>query len=279
MNARVERLTPSDATRIREAAHVVGWGLAIYTAVVLVGAHLKANATGAVAVQAVIVELGAGRLAISWSDPRGPLPTFATIARRAGRGAALGAAAVGAALVFAVATHAASFARSAPAAGPLAIGLLIAGLTATRDELLLRGLVLRAFERAAPGPFPIVIAGMAGAAATAGAALARAGSDVEVAVVPTLTAGLLAAAFAGLWRIDRGAWLAWGAHVAWLWVLGPVTHGALVDLRWAESVWGGGDALDSPVTTLVTAACAVAALVFAQRKTTKDARREPSGGG
>ena len=50
-----------------------------------------------------------------------------------------------------------------------------------------------------------------------------------------LAAVVLAAAsgwfFAALWQRDRGAWMALGAHGAWLLLFGSVMHGGLFDVH------------------------------------------------
>jgi hypothetical protein len=144
------RLSAEAAAKLRDTAKVVGWGLALYGGVAVVSATFGHNPTGATAVQAVVAELGAGRLAIAWSDPHGPIPTTRDIARRAGFGAALGVGAAAAVTACALLTHAAILVPNAPALSMLGIGLLLSALGAMRDELLLRGIVLRAFEHSAP---------------------------------------------------------------------------------------------------------------------------------
>jgi len=265
---RASRLPEADASKLRDTAKIVGWGLAIYGAMAIVNAYMKHNAVGALAVQAVMAEFGAGRLAIAWSDPTGPVPTTSSIARRAGKGAALGALAAGLVVVFAWATHAATFAPTKPTPMMLGVGLLTAGLLSMKDELLLRGVVLRALRNSAPPYVGLLVCGLAGAAASLGSM-----GDVPAgAAFPwrePLMAGLLAVSFAVLWMQDRGAWLAWGAHAAWVWTNGPILRGGLADLRWAPGSWGGGEMTASTAATVAVAAITLGAVAFHVRRPRK----------
>jgi hypothetical protein len=260
------RLPDGDAAKLRDTGRVIGWGLAIYAAVALVNAYLKQNPTGSLAVQAVVVEFGAGRLAVAWSDPRGPIPTIATIGRRAGLGAIAGSLTAALVLVFSVTTHGATLAGTSATPSMLLVGLLTAGLIAMRDELLLRGVVLRALDRSAPPAVGLVVCGLAGAAVTVGAAIAKAGDTITLPWHEALVSALLSVCFAILWRRDRGAWLAWGAHTAWLFTIGPLAHGGLLDVRWAAGRWGGGDVNASTATAVALAAVLLFALAWYHRR-------------
>jgi hypothetical protein len=168
---------------------------------------------------------------------------------------------------FAWATHAATFAPGPPALMMLPTGLIIAGFLAMRDELLLRGIVLRAFEHSASTAVALLVCALAASAAKVGAVLANPeGAPLAPLILQAVVAGLLGLAFAALWKRDRGAWLAWGAHTAWLWATGSLAHGGLLDVRWTQGGWGGGDAgiEGSAAAAVVLAGAAVAAL-FAWR--------------
>jgi len=263
------RLPEADAAKLRDTARVVGWGLGIYAAVAIVAAYLKQNATGSLAVQAVVVEFGAGRLAVAWSDAAGPVPSVASIARRAASGALLGALAAAGVLAFATVTHAATLATTSPTPSMLAVGLLTAGLVAMRDELLLRGVVLRAFQRSAPASVGLVVCGLAAVAVTLGTVAGTDGdtaSALASAAHQSLVAAPLAVCFAVLWKKDRGAWLAWGAHTAWLWTTGPVARGGLLDLRWAAGPWGGGDVNASSASAAALGVVLIGALAWYHRR-------------
>jgi hypothetical protein len=212
----------------------VAWGLLVYGAVQLIASQMARNATGAAAIEAVVAEFGAGRLGISWSDPDAPMPSGAAITKRALRGAAVG---LGVALVlvlFAVVTRAATLGSSRGSIAQVVVGVILVALYAVRDELLLRGLVLRAFRGTAPDVVLLGLCGLSGAAS-------RWGMSTTCTPVEAAAAGALAVVFAALWLADRGAWLAWGAHVAYGVVMGPLTRGGLVDLRARAGAWGGGD--------------------------------------
>ena len=244
---------------VKDTARIVTWALFFYGGAQLLGSLLARASLGAVAVQAALAEWGAGRLAIAWSDPVAPAPTWRTMARRAGAGAALGFAAGAFVVVFVLVTRAATLAKTAPLLGQLAIGLLMAALTAMRDELLLRGFVLRALSGWPSWWGALLVCGLGGAAAQLGI---EGSTAVEIAL-----AGVTAVAFAAIWQRDRGAWMAVGAHTAWLFTAGTVIRGGLLDVRFAPTVWGGGDeGLRGSVAGLIaTAIAVVAAVAWARR--------------
>ena len=228
---------PDASARLRDAAKVILWGLLLYGAVLLVGSKLQAKALGSLALQMVIAEWGAGRLAVAWSDPAADPPTSAAIARRAGRGVTLGLLGGAFVVVFALATHGLVAFPNTPEPGQLGMGGLTAGLIAARDELLLRGVVLRAFRNSCPTLVLLLICGGAGAAAEYGLLGGSGAADpVRLAI-----AGLLAMVFASLWLVDRGGWFPLGAHMAWTTATGALIRGGLLDLRSPTTPWGGGD--------------------------------------
>jgi membrane protease YdiL (CAAX protease family) len=233
-----EVLGPAASATLRDSAKVILWGLVLYGLVEFVGNKLSAKATGALAAQMVIAEWGAGRLAVAWSDPSAPVATFGSIVQRAGKGAALGILAAALVVAFAIATGAMVAHPNRPDVGELAIGLVSAALVAARDELLFRGVVIRAFRHACPTAALLAICGGAAAAAEYGA--------LEGAVQGNgprlLVAALLGTAFAALWLRDRGAWLAFGAHTGWSLASGTAIGGGLLDLRASNTPWGGGNA-------------------------------------
>jgi len=228
---------PDASARLRDAAKVIAWGLLLYAGVLLVGAKLQSKAFGSLALQMVIAEWGAGRLAVAWSDPTVDPPTASAIARRAGRGATLGLVAALGVVVFSVVTHGLVAHPNAPEPGQLVMGFVTAAIVAARDELLLRGIVIRAFRKACPTLALLVVCAGAGAAAEYGA---LAGSG-DASWPRLLIAGLLAVVFTSLWLVDRGGFLPLGAHAAWITATGAVIRGGLFDLRPAMNAWGGGD--------------------------------------
>ncbi len=223
---------------LRDAARVVAWGLALYGAVEFVGIKLSSKATGALAAQMVLAEWGAGRLAVAWSDPSSNAPTLGSIARRAATGAAAGTIAAALVIVFALATGAVIAHPNRPEPAELAVGVMGAALVAARDELLLRGVVIRAFRHTCPPGALLAICGGAAAAAEYGALGARLeGNAPHLAVV-----ALLGVALAALWLRDRGAWLAFGAHTGWTLATGAAIGGGLFDIRATNTPWGGANA-------------------------------------
>jgi membrane protease YdiL (CAAX protease family) len=245
---------------VRDATTVVLWGLVFYAGVQLTGAWLVKQKLAADAVQAALAEWGAGRVGIAWSDADAPPPRWQAIAQRAGRGVALGFTAGVIVLTFALLTRATKIAQNSPAVGQLLVGLLTSILAAVRDELLLRGLVLRALRGVA---LPLVGIGACGVAAAAAAF--GAGRTAPAELVIAAVGGVL---FASLWQRDRGAWLAVGAHAAWAWTTGSIVRGGLLDVRAVPGVWGGGDAgIEGSLATLVVLVpLAAAAVVWSRRQ-------------
>jgi hypothetical protein len=208
---------------VRETAKVVGWGLALWAGVQLAAAIFSRNATAAVAVQAVLAEWGAGYLAIAWSDPSAPVPSWNALGARAGKGAAIGVLAAALVVGVALLAHRASAVSSPPAFGLLAVGLVVSVLGAVRDELLLRGVVLRATRGVLPTWAALVVCGAAAAAA-------RFGVEGAMGVVLAGEA-IKGAALGAIWVKDRGAWMAVAANTAWTWTIGSVVGGGLLDVR------------------------------------------------
>ncbi len=208
---------------MRGTAKVVGWGLVLWAGVQLAAAIFSRNATAAVAVQAVLAEWGAGFLAIPWSDPSAAVPSWSAIGGRAGRGAAMGIVAAALVVGAALLAHAASFVSSPPSVGLLAVGLVVSVLGAVRDELLLRGVVLRATRGVLPVWVALLVCGAAAAAA-------RFGVEGAMGVVLAGEA-IKGAALGAIWTKDRGAWMAVAANTAWTWTIGSVVGGGLLDVR------------------------------------------------
>lgn len=190
---------------MKDTTRVVLVGLAMVAAVDFVGSWLHERALGAAAVQLAIAEYGAGRLGIAWSPPDTLSPTMGSIAKRVGRGAAAGALAAGALWIVGYATKSLSF-RFPSTLVEAFLALLVAILAGARDELLLRGLVLRALAPWTKGSLVLVTC--------AAAAIAR-GWFVEGMTWDAAIAGACAAvAFGCIWLVDRGAWMAVGANAA-----------------------------------------------------------------
>ena len=236
-------LSDTDSTApstVARAAKVAGAGLALWGAIQVAAIALERRVVALGLVQALLAEWAAGRMGIAWSDPLGPVPTTRDVARRAAIGAALGAVAALAAAAAAVATRGATAALAeAPSPGMLGVGLVASLLAAVRDELVLRGFVLRTTRGLAPRWVSLLACGMAAAAARFG---------VDGAVGAALAAeALRGVALGALWIHDRGVWVAWAANASWMWTLGSVLHGGLLDVRFVTEP-------DDAVSTLVVLA-------------------------
>ncbi len=239
---------PGAPATLSDAAKVVFWGLVFWGGAVAAGSMFERSALAALAVQAGLAEWGAQQMAIAWSDPKAPPPPWDQVARRAARGAALGAGVAVVVALAALASRTVTVASGRPAIQGLAVGLFAAGLGAVRDELLLRGVVVRA-TRLLPAPATLAACGLAAAAA-------RFGIDggVTGALVPDALRGV---ALGALWLVDGGAWMACAANAASAWTLGTALQGNLIDLRFAH---------EEAVSAAVLAAAAVAGVAWVLRR-------------
>ncbi len=232
-----------------DSAKVVAWGLVFWGGVQLAATGLERNAVAMVVVQAALAEWGAGRMGIAWSDPRAAPPAWEGIARRAAIGAALGVGCAVLALGLATGLRQAVVGAGEPAMGALLVGLFMAAMSAVRDELLLRGVVLRA-TRLLPMGATLVVCGLAAAAARLG---------VDGAITPALfSEALRGAALGAIWMRDKGAWMACAANAAWTWTMGPVLGGNLLDVRFATEP-GSGSAAIAVLAVATLVACLWAA--------------------
>ena len=221
--------------------------MVVYAGVQVLGRIFQNNATGALGAQFVLAEFGLGKLGVAWSDPLAPMPTTKDIFARSLRGARYGATVAAAVIVAGLLSRQLTRASTSPSIAPLVLGILISAAAAARDELLLRGLPLRALQslrtnlgtRADIGA--LVVVGMAGASAALGADVVHPANVVF--------SGVSAVALGGLWLRDRGAWLAWSANMAFTFVTGPLVRGGVTDLRTQD-----GD-LRSTVSALAVTSC------------------------
>jgi hypothetical protein len=251
---------PDAPPTLGDSTKVVLWGLVFWGGEQLAAAVFERNATAMMAAQAAVAEWGAGRMGIAWSDRRGPSPSWAAIGRRAATGGALGAGCALAVVGVSLASRAAVVMPGEPSLGVLAVGLFVAALGAVRDELLLRGIVIRA-TRLLPLGATLVACGLAAAAA-------RFGAEERVNGMLVVEA-LRGVAYGALWLRDRGAWMACAANTAWTWTTGPVTGGGLLDVRFAGTAGGGAASL------AVLAVAAGAASLWAARAPSERSRPRP----
>ncbi len=254
-------------SKTRAAARIAGWTVGLQTLVSTLGALLVQHRAGSMVVQALVAEWGAGRLGVAWSDPTAPAPSTRDVAGRAGVGALLGVCAAVATLGLAWTTRAVAFEACTIVPSGLIMGVFVALLVAVRDELLLRGLILRAFRHAVPPPLQIVVCGAVAAAARVGQL-----TDTRLASFVTTPAGTASLAiaslggvcFATLWLRERGAWTACGAHAAWTVATTTAISGRGRDARFRATPWGGGTEGFDASLAVVTALCLVtAAATFA----------------
>jgi hypothetical protein len=242
---------PDAPATLSDSAKVVGWGLVFWGGVQMAAVTFERNSLAMVAVQAGLAEWGGARMGIAWSPPpegsgargasawRGP-------ARRAAIGGALGLAFAAIVVAIGSLVGASTSFSGVPAPSALAIGLLVAVFVAVRDEILLRGVVVRA-TRLLPAAGTLAACGLAAAAA-------RLGSDgrFTAALVPEALRGV---ALGAIWMRDRGAWMACAANAASAWSTGAL-GGGLGD---------AGPSVDGVVATCVLAVAAIAASAWATR--------------
>jgi membrane protease YdiL (CAAX protease family) len=223
----------------------------------LVGSFLGGQAIGAAGVEAAIAEFSTGQLGVAWSDPHAPPQRAKQAAMRAVRGAAFGIAVAALVIALAFTTRAAHVTREGVSVRALLTGLLLPGLVAVREELFFRGLVLRVLSTARREA-QLVACGLASIAAALGA------TDSGINLAQIAVAGLSGVAFGAIWQRERGAWMAWGAHAAWLWAMQAGT--TAFDI--AGTTWAGGNAglgggyVAVPVVTIA----AIAAIFWAFRR-------------
>jgi hypothetical protein len=241
---------PEAPATLADATKVVLWGLVFWGGEQLAASVFERNATAMAAAQAAVAEWGASRMGIAWTEPgdAGGRAARSVLAQRVAVGAAIGLACAVAVVCASVASRAAVVVPGDPSLGVLVVGLFVAALGAVRDELLLRGVVVRA-TRLLPVGVTLVACGLAAAAA-------RFGADGRVDGALAIE-GLRGAVFGALWVRDRGAWMACAANAVWTWTMGPVTSGGLLDVRFAVAR-GAGPASIAVVAAVAAVAAAVA---------------------
>jgi hypothetical protein len=232
------------------------WLVALAAALRVVDVALGAVPLAAAMAGAVLVDLALARAGVRWDEAE-KHASIAAYARRAAAGVAVGLAVV---LVAVAALALAGRARVAPGSPSLAVGvgLVRAASIAVRDELLFRGLVLSVVARAGlPARVGVGFAALAGGAAMA---LERGAGLASIALV--VASGLL---FASLWRRERGAFAAVGAHAAFVFVAGPGLRGGLVDVTFAGGVLSAGPTAQGAPAWVAAALFVVLAVVVARR--------------
>jgi hypothetical protein len=181
---------------------------------------------------------------VAWSDPSAPEETVGRSVRRAVIGAGIGLGAAVTVLIFAGVTRAATFSRWTVAPAGLLVGAVVAAFTAVRDELLLRGLVLRAFRHTLPVPLRLLVC-----AAVAAADRVASTPDTPLGdlfrspghLTSLGLASLLGVCFGVVWLRERGAFAACGSHAAWTFATTTLVSGGVCDAAWRTGAWGGGE--------------------------------------
>lgn len=208
---------------------------------------------------ALLVDIAASRAGVRWSnldEPEAPPIAYGLASRRLAVGAAI--ALVPGLVVIGVSAAAGlihGHGQGPSLTGAVIFALLRAAAVAARDELLFRGIPLIAASRAGvPAPHARAFAALA-----SGAALAFLPGASLAAVALAVASGWL---YAGLWQRERGAFLAIGAHTAWLLLFGSLLHGGLFDVDWVNGNIAIGATSSGLPAWLATASFVLAALVL-----------------
>ncbi len=240
--------------------HVVVVGLATWSVIHVIAVVFATNATGTVVLQALAAELGAGRAGVLWSSPPLGGPAL-TPAQRVAFGTIGGLAFAATLLGLGAATGAIHFAaHGSTSIVALLVAAAVSTAAAVRDELVLRGILLRAagfgsgarFRRPSwPSAVPFL------AAAGLAAALSEPTLGLDAAF--RFASGV---AFASVWQLDRGAFMACSANAVLRFATGTLVSGGAVDLRVAPGAFAGSSGILSSVAAVALASLFAAALAF-----------------
>ena len=146
----------------------------------------------------------------------------------------------------------------------LGMGLALPVAQAARDELLFRGAPLALMRNRIPDRFAIPFAALLG-----GAPMLLTVEQSPVGVGIVVLTGL---AFAFAWRIGKGAFLPWGAHAGWLFMVGAGSRGAVLDVSLAHGgllPFARAEGMVAWIALVVAAAMAVGALIAWRRISTR----------
>jgi membrane protease YdiL (CAAX protease family) len=250
-------------SRLAELGIGAGWLIGTAAALRALDTLLGQNPLAAALLGAILADLAAGRAGVRWDEttPKDGLrpPGYArAAAKRLGLGALVASGVLAVTVVVGVALGRAEVQRGVPTLG-LAIAAGRGGAVAVREELLYRGLVLHAADRARLarwiGP---IFSGLASASAL----LLEPGTSLP-ALALAAAAGWM---FAILWQRAGGAWAAIGAHAAWSLVLGAVLRGAVLDVTWRLDVLVQGPRATGAAAWIAAALCLGAGWVVARRR-------------
>lgn len=226
--------------------------------------YLDAYQLAALLMGAFAVELLASKSGLRWDETssRKPQHNAAILLVGFGLGAAAALLLVGIAALAGIAT----VKLGAPTLVGLGMGLALPLAQAARDELLFRGAPLAMMRDRIPDRYAIPFVALLG-----GAPMLLVPDRSPLGIATVILAGSV---FALAWRIGKGAFLPWGAHAGWLFMLGAGSRGAVLDVS-----FGAGSLLpfvraDGAVAWLalfVVAALAAGAVILWRRVTTERA--------
>jgi hypothetical protein len=202
-------MSASGDSAVRREAKAAAATVALVAAVSFLGAVFSERSLFATGAQALAADFGAGRIRDLVDEPKPPTPT-SQVAVRVALGLALGVAA--ALVVLGVARAAGQTPPLGPMLSPWTAPatLLAAGVTALRDEMLLRAPIL-AIAGHRSRTFALVSCALASVAWALGGA-----GNAGVPLSELASEALAGAAFGALWMRNDEPWTAVGARFAWL---------------------------------------------------------------
>jgi hypothetical protein len=245
----------TDPLRARLAALGTGaaWLVGLRAGLELLRGALASAPLAEAVFGAFVLDVAAGRAGIAWSPPLARARYLAIVARGAAIGAAVPVACVAVALAL-------GWARATAASVEWTVALSLVGAigTATRDELLFRAFPLT-FAARAGVPRPAAVAFAAVLSLTPELAI---GHPTIEGAATALGLGLLCAR---LWTRAHGGIAAVSAHTAALLALGPLSHGAGLEIAWQRGELTTGLGSKGPAAWLYAALSVVVASVVVAR--------------
>ncbi|UQA62219.1 type II CAAX prenyl endopeptidase Rce1 family protein [Polyangium aurulentum] len=216
---------------LREIARGATWLVGIALALRVVDVFLGHSPLGATLAGAVLVDLATHRAGVRWDEGE-ETGRMKRALVGVGRGLAVALALVVLTVLVCAAVGSVQLRAGSPSLA-LVLGMLRAGASGVRDELLYRGLPLLVGARVGLGArASIGYAALAGASAL----LLVPGASVESLVLATA----LGVLFAVIWQRSGEAWGAVAAHAGWVFFAGAALRGGLVEATWVSGALGEG---------------------------------------
>lgn len=245
-------------TPLVELSLGIAWLLGSAAALLIIERLLRSATLAAAILGAVLVDAGASRAGVRWSEAdEGARFDWQRALKRVAAGAGVALALGGIVLAVAVARGWLHGHEGPSLSSAVLFAMVRAAAVATRDELLFRGIPIVAAARAGvPAPIARAFAALAG-----GAAIALVPGVTPAAIAIAVASGWLTAA---LWQRERGAFMAVGARAGWLLLFGSLLHGGLFDVDWNVGSLAIGNTSWGAPAWLSAGVLAVGALVVSR---------------